>query len=295
MDQVEQWRKLKGIVDRAGELPAVPEIVSDVLRLTEDPSADMQEMTQVIQRDPALTAKILRISNSAYYGLRQHVGTLQLAVLLLGMTEVRNIVLSVSVFDNLRDAKTDAVFQEGYYSHSFAVALLGQMLANHMNLESKGEAFIAGVLHDIGKLILHKQLGPEYDAIYRETGGCSMLLCVKEQESVGFTHADAAAALADHWNFPKTLSDAIWLHHPAHGVPLSAAKDPQLASAIRIANLAIREDWPQNEAAQSKTLQEAEAWACLEDAPVSLPPDSREETLTALVTEARNSPVPMFA
>lgn len=290
---MERSHKLKDIVDRSGELPALPEIVTEVMRLTDDPSADMTEVGDAIQRDPALTARILRVSNSAYYGLKQHVGTLRLALVVLGITEIRNIVLSVSCFDALRDAQVDKALARDFYRHSFIVAGIARKLCERIGLDAQGEAFVSGVLHDIGKLVLLRQFGDAYASVYWECGGASGPLCEAEQKFAGFTHADAAAALAAHWDFPKTLIDALWFHHEQPGIVLSEAKDPQLAAAVRIANTAAHFDWGNRQDIGPELRADTEAWSYLSKAKSPVPEDARAPLLEELYGAVMRHPIPL--
>ena len=114
--------KLEQIIERVGDLPAMPKAVSRALALTDDPDVDLSEVADAIQTDPALSAKILRISNSPYYGMRQYVGTLKLALVVLGVREIRNIVLGVAVFDALHTRKTESMLAVDFWKHSFEVA-----------------------------------------------------------------------------------------------------------------------------------------------------------------------------
>ena len=100
------------IIARVGDLPAMPAVVSEVLRVTDDPATAMSEVSSIVQADPALTAKILRVSNSSYYGMKQYVGTLKLALVILGVREVRNIVLGITVFETLKNEKSDVKLAE---------------------------------------------------------------------------------------------------------------------------------------------------------------------------------------
>ncbi|MBN2307326.1 MAG: HDOD domain-containing protein [Candidatus Hydrogenedentes bacterium] len=286
---------LKLVVDRAGELPAVPEIVAQVLRLTDDPRVDMSRMGDVIQRDPALTAKILKISNSAYYGLKQHVGTLKLALVVLGIWEVRNIVLGVSVFDALRTGDADSVLGgDSFYKHAFVVGALSKKLCKRLALDSHGEAFVSGVLHDIGKLMLVRQLGAPYARAYLKAAGDSAFLCEAETALLGFTHADAAAALSAHWDFPQTLSDALWLHHASESASLADAKDPELAAVVRLANLAAHIDWDSPQTPDVLAAAGDDVWDCLDAARSPIPRDSRNDIIKEFVDELAESPAPAF-
>jgi putative nucleotidyltransferase with HDIG domain len=280
------------IIERIGDLPAMPGIVSEVLSLIDDPHTEMSEISAVIQRDPPLTAKILRISNSPYYGMKQYVGTLKLALVILGAREIRNIVLGISVMDTLADEKTDTRIVSDVWGHSFLVGALAKRLGENMRLRLQSEAFIGGLLHDIGKLALARQLGEEYKRIYRK--GMAAALCDMEREVLGFTHADATAVLAQRWNFPETLADALRLHHEDAAHPLHTAKDPHLAAIVRIANLASRDDFKTPSAEDLRCVNADEAWQVLNDAPTVLAPETRVVLLREMVDELQESAPPAF-
>jgi len=290
---MEPIRNLDQVIERVGDLPAIPEVVAEVLRATDDPLVDMADVTEIIERDPAMTAKILRISNSPYYGMKQYVGTLKLALVILGVREVRNIVLGVSVFDSLKDGKHDRLIPDSFWTHSFLVGGLSKQLATTMRLGMHGEAFICGLLHDLGKLVLLRQMMTPYAKLLDSTGKATGSLCEAEVSQYGFTHADAAAALAERWNFPKTLSDAIHLHHPREGLSLSAAKDPKLAAVVQIANMAAYEDFGK-EGATFASCEDGEAWTVLSAVPAPLDPADRVRVLGELMDELKDSPAPQF-
>lgn len=255
-------RTLENVVFCVGDLPALPSVVADVLKITDDPAAAMSQICECIQRDPALTAKILKISNSPYYGMKQYVGTLKLALVILGVREVRNIVLGVSVFESLCDKGVDSILRQDFWEHSMRVAALSKMLGSALSLGLQGEDFISGLLHDVGKMVLLNQLGPSYRQLFRKMGGSGDKLAQAEMDMFGFDHADAAAALSLHWNLPKTLTDTVGLHHNNANREISKAKDPKLAAVVRIANLAVRDDFETAEAECASCLDE-EAWNVL--------------------------------
>jgi len=147
------------IVSRVGELPAMPAVVAEVLRVTDDPASDMSAVSAAIQSDPALTAKILRVSNSPYYGMKQYVGTLKLALVILGVREVRNIVLCISVFEAVRDSERHVAAVHEIWNGSLRVAGLAKSLSTQLGLVLQGEEFIAGLLTDIGKVALLRLRG----------------------------------------------------------------------------------------------------------------------------------------
>lgn len=291
---MEPARTIEEIIQRVGDLPAIPEVVAEVLRMTDDPLVDMTEVTQVIERDPAMTAKILRVSNSPYYGMKQYVGTLKLALVILGVREVRNIVLGVSVIDGLNDGLKANLVPKEFWSHSFLTAGVSKHLATTMRLGMQGEAFICGLLHDMGRLILLRQMMTPYAKLLQASGGHGPALCDAEMAQLGFTHADAAAALAERWNFPKTLADAIHFHHVREGQSLSTAKDPKLAAVVRIANLAAYHDFASGDASAFEAGADSEAWSILEGAPAPIGAKKRLQVFIEILDELKDSPTPLF-
>ncbi len=274
--------RLEQIIEHVGDLPAVPETVSEVLLLTENSELDLSAVAHVIEKDPALSAKILRVSNSPYYGMRQYVGTLKLALVILGVREVRNIVLGISVFDALRSRRTESMLAGDLWKHSFEVAAFAKKLGDHLQLGLHGEEFITGLLHDIGKLVLMRQYEDEYAKIYSAAEGGNATLCTAEVERFGFSHAEAAAALAARWNFPQTLTDGLLLHHPNAAIALREARDPCLAAVVRIANLAARQ----------RAADDAEAWALVSEKMPNMGEGERDALLAGFAEEIASASAP---
>ena len=279
------------VAEKIGDLPAMPVIVSEVLHLMEDPMVDMKAICGCLEKDPALTAKILRVSNSSYYGMKQYVGTLKLALVVLGAREVRNIVLGISVFDTFGRGRLDAAIPLELWEHSVRVAGLSKTLGVQMRLALQGEDFIGGLLHDIGKMIFWAHHGAKYEAFYFGTRGLGDTIVTRELETFGFDHCDAAAALATQWNLPVALRDALWMHHPEDGCrKLDKAKDPMLAALVRVANHMSRID-PDAELALHLNDDE-EAWHILANAPTPISEDGREAAIREYFEEYAQVPVP---
>ncbi len=286
--------KLSKILEKVGELPALPSVASEILHLTEDPGVDVSDICKTIERDPALAAKILKVSNSPYYGMRQYVGTLKLALVILGVREVRNIILGISVVETLRDDRTEALLGEAFWKHSIHTAALSRKLGSRFKLVMQGEAFVSGLLHDIGKLVFARYARQEYGKVYRLTGGASDLLCRFESETFGFTHAELGAALAFQWNFPQTLTDAILCHHPSPERYLADAKDPQLAAVVRLANKLARAKRDTAPAEQTKQLDEPEAWQQFDPQVRCLSQEDKETLVLELIHDLNGAPLPFF-
>jgi putative nucleotidyltransferase with HDIG domain len=226
------------VLSKVKDLPAAPAVVGEVLRIAEDPKSGMHELSGAVERDPGLTAKLLRVSNSPYYGMRQNVGTLKLALVVLGLREVRNLILGISVVDAVRTDEADAALTRGFWVHAGRVAGLARQLGLQLRLGLQGESFVGGLLHDVGKAAMIRNFPDSYPALcvrYREDGAA---LCDAEHDAYGFTHAEIAAALMAQWGFPQGLVDAVRLHHGREENDLRSAAEPLLAAAVRLANRA---------------------------------------------------------
>ncbi len=285
---------LSKVIGRFGDLPAMPSIVAELLRATDDPTVELGDVGAIIQRDPALTAKLLKVSNSPYYGMKQYVGTLKLALVILGVREIRNIVLGIVVADTLHDEKFITLLAKDFWNHAFLVAGVARKLSETLGLSNQGEAFTSGLLHDIGKLLLIRQIGAPYAQLFKKSGGNSLPLCAAEEVEYGFNHTDAAAALANGWNFPQVLTDALRMHHSTEGKRLEDAKDPVLAAIVRIANLVSHDDFERGENGGFQAGTDKEAWSVLGSVRTPLSPDKRFETLQNMVDEIRCLPALQF-
>ena len=280
----EQTNVQEPVIGVVGDLPALPAVVAEVLRVTEDPSASTADVSEIIQSDPAMTAKVLRISNSSYYGMKQYVGTLKLALVILGVREVRNIVLGISVFETLSEQGSDIKIAQEIWNRSLKTAGICKKLSSALGLGLQGEEFIAGLLADIGIMgMLRKDGKGPYRSLYESLGHYPRTLCKAEKMQYGYTHAAVSRAMAMQWNLPQTLSDALCMQYPAEGVNLKDAKDPKLAAVIRICKaIALNGD---GEERIYPALDELEAWNILSGARKPILEDGRSALLMEFLDE----------
>lgn len=281
---------LERVLQRIGDLPSMPEVVAVAVDQMNRPDVDMAEIAETIGRDPSLTAKLLKIANSPYYGMRQVVGSLKLAMVILGGREVRNILIGVTMMDAFDDASTAPITRGNFWDHSARVAAMSKKLSEHYTLRFQGEDFIAGLLHDIGKLVLYRQLPREYGPLFRKAATTDEEIETLEHSAFGFDHSDAGGAVAKVWNLPETLRDAVLHHHKRAGRSLNDAKDPKLAAVVRIANLATEEGILNEgfDAEASEACTDAEAWAALEGRSNSTPV-ARCQLLVRFLREVNDS------
>ena len=278
----------KALVEQLGDLPALPTVVSEVLELTGNPESATSEVSEAVEKDPALAAKVLRISNSSYYGMKQYVGTLKLALVILGAREVRNIVLGISVFDTLRGGENEVKYAQQLWNDSLFAGGLNKMLSTEMGLGLQGEEFISGLLSDIGKMALLNIRGEEYRKLLDGSEKDVDALLTQERQLFGLNNGEIAATLTVRWNLPQTLTDALWHQYPTEGRSLQEARDPKLAAVLRITRRAVRDDFEAEET--PRCLREDEAWAILGQARRPIAEASRKPLLAGFLKELSGMP-----
>ena len=199
------------MIDRVEELHSSPLVASKVLRLLKDPEFQVQEVEKYLETDPALTATILRLVNSSCFGLSRKVLSLHRAITLLGSRSLRLVVLSFGLVDRLTRGVPVKVCAD-YWQRALTMAAAASRLATGRKGVSADEAYSAGLLADIGVLVLAQTDTEQYVALYEEIGHCKGLLC-EEQRRFGFDHPSLGARLLSRWNLPERLSASIAQHH----------------------------------------------------------------------------------
>jgi putative nucleotidyltransferase with HDIG domain len=200
------------LLERFETLPVIPAVAARVLSLSDDATSAL-EVSQVISADPVLTATLLRVSNSAYYGFSRRLSTVREAVLLLGFKQVRQIAVGASVMRAWkRGDSADGFDMDLFWGHCMSVAVLAEMAARKFNAGRPEEAFTAGILHDVGVLALRQALPVQFRAVMKAAAAGAPMLDA-ERELAGLTHTEIGAALAERWQLPERLVEAIAGHH----------------------------------------------------------------------------------
>jgi putative nucleotidyltransferase with HDIG domain len=219
------------------KLPPLPEAVARVCQLADDPECDIREIADVISLDETLTARLLRISNSAFYGLTHKVSSVRQAVMVLGLRGVRNLALGVAVVGlKGRGDHEPALDRNTFWRHSLSVAIGTRMLGQELRLKCDDESFVAGLLHDIGKVVFGEFLAEPYAKILRRAQAGEAPLYALERQELGIDHASLGREICRHWKIPVTLTRVVYEHHGSVSGPDGDGEDDNLLAVVRIAN-----------------------------------------------------------
>ncbi len=224
-------------IEQIGSLPTIPAAAQRAMALARDEAASMREIAEVISQDQALAATVLRVVNSAYYGLRQRVGTLPLALTVLGVREITNLVLGVSLLSVFPTSSDSELFsREALWRASAQCAYAAKRLAHSVGLgRLASEAFLGGLVHDIGLIILDEYRHDEFIETLRSARQTGLDPIAAEMDRLGTTHASIGAWLAETWAFPEPLVEAIACHH----CPETSSYEPPLAALVYLAELIV--------------------------------------------------------
>ncbi len=208
--------RLKELVAEITDVAVLPAVFRHIMEVVNDPDANAADLKAVVECDPALTSRVLKRVNSAYFGLRSRVSNLQMAISLLGFTAIRNLALTVSVSDMFQEDRVVASYsRSGLWEHMVCVALCSRMIARRTMIAEFEDAYLGGLLHDIGIVLLDRHV---HDGFLRAVNlaGPELELRFCERKAIGFDHADLGGAIADKWRFPESIVETIRWHHAPH-------------------------------------------------------------------------------
>ncbi len=201
-------------------LPTIPAVLAKIVQVTDGEGASSKELVEVVEHDQALTSKILRLANSAFFGQARRVATIPRAVVLLGFSTVRNLALGVKVWDTLGGGLATQRL-EALWAHGVMVAVAGKWLTVRLRAGDPDEAFTAGLLHDIGRLVMATKLGE----LYWETLAAAapeQAIEALENATFGVDHAEVGGWLLEAWGLPQGIVEAVRQHHAGAGRPVVA-------------------------------------------------------------------------
>ncbi|MBI4694411.1 MAG: HDOD domain-containing protein [Gammaproteobacteria bacterium] len=219
-------RIARSIINDMSALVSPPDVCLKVGEMLNDDGASAQDFADLIMRDPNLTARILKLVNSAFYGLQSKVDTVSRAFSILGTKELARLVYAVSAVQTFSKIPAEVTNINTFWRHSVYTGMTAEALAKQIHILHPERLFVAGVMHDIGTLLINARFPEVATQIIPATDGNEALLYIDEQEWLGFDHASLGAMMVENWHLPASTCDAIrWHHDPqrAQVAPLEAA------------------------------------------------------------------------
>ncbi|MBN1276957.1 MAG: HDOD domain-containing protein [Deltaproteobacteria bacterium] len=222
------------IIERKIKLPEIPSIVFELNKVIVNPLSTANDISQVVSKSPSLTASLLRIVNSSFYGLPSKIDSISRAVTLIGTKEITGLALGINTLALFRDIPGDIVDMYAFVKHSVACGIVSRILAAYMNLQLTEQFFVSGLLHDVGKLILYKYFPVEAKNILRRAIELHNLFFREEMKTMGCNHTHISRFLWEKWKLPPSLADNIIHHHNP-----SDADNPFHAGIVHLADIMV--------------------------------------------------------
>jgi putative nucleotidyltransferase with HDIG domain len=221
----------KVIASRVGDLPTLPHVATKVMELLSGDDSNASDLDRMISRDQAITSRVLKLANSALFSRHGMISTLTRAIVLLGFKTVQSLVIAASTETLYR--ATSARFKDKLlWEHAVATALAAGFVARECRYASVEEAFTAGLLHDIGKVVLDQNLPEPDQEVVELVYNDEVTFLEAEHKILGFDHAEVGALVVKKWNLPAPLEEAMRLHYR----PMQSLLDPAFCAIVSLGN-----------------------------------------------------------
>ncbi|MHC4219772.1 MAG: HDOD domain-containing protein [Planctomycetota bacterium] len=235
----EQQAIVSSAIAEISHIATLPEITLKIIELVEDPSSTAQDLHKVISNDPALCSRILKVVNSAFYGLPRQIGSINRAIVLLGLNAVKNIAIAASLTKLFRGGELCSRFSaKDLWVHSIATAACAKLICDEMKLGVSDEAFLAGLIHDIGIMVEVQAMRHELLQVFEEMtfdgdGAPTCDMQEFERRILGADHQSFGSGLCDAWKFPKSFTYVTHHHHDPTQLP---AANRMLTAIVYVAD-----------------------------------------------------------
>ncbi len=220
MSSEEKTKKIEKIIQHVdqSDISSIKSVVSGIVKIINDTSSTAKDLVDLILIDPPLTAKVLKIANSAYYSPRQKIFDIEESIIWIGFDALKELALNQKVCEIFQaEAHIEDYSRAALWKHSIAVALLGKMIFRKEFGERGENIYVAGLLHDIGIIALDQFLPIEFEQILLKSKNENKNIQISENEILGYDHTDIGQAITEHWNFPTQLIRSIQYHgNPIH-------------------------------------------------------------------------------
>ena len=219
------------VLDTINNLPSLPAVTNRIVKLAESTRSHPSEIAELVSLDASLTARVLRLVNSAFYGLRRNVTTVNHAIVYLGLNTIKNLALTASIFGSLRPDQGHAAAFKDILMHMVAVGLAADILAKEVGIRDDSELFTFGILHDLGKIIEMEYFPEAFAAILTQAQEKHLNFIDVERELYSTTHVEILDQLFAKWELPEVLRESVRGHHSVLDVNIMYRKNAAILHA----------------------------------------------------------------
>ena len=205
--------KVEALIKTIEDLPPLPDISSSIMKALNEPEVSIISITELIEKDIAIATQILKVANSPAYGAVSTISTIQHAIMMLGLDEVRGLLLAFAVQEFFDTAPEDKTVRKRFWTHSQVCSYTAVLLSHHFKQNDTSSFFLSGLIHDIGKLVVDQFMHEEFQQIIAHTREQSCTFRDAEKEILGVTHYQIGGKLLQQWNFPKQVTMQVFHHH----------------------------------------------------------------------------------
>lgn len=231
IDYSKKRERTELILKKVNTLSPIPKVLSEVLELLNDQQTSPHMLAKIISKDQGVVLKLLTIANSPFYGLSKRVASIEFAIMILGYDEIRNIVSALSLMESMKNKSDQYLDQKNFWMHSYITATISKKIAMDFGLEKSGEAFLAGLLHDLGISVVHRYMHSDFVNIY-ELIQKGVPFLEAETQVLGLDHQAIGEMLLKNWNIPELICSIVKCHH----APNLSSNAPVLSSVVHLAD-----------------------------------------------------------
>lgn len=248
-------------ISQIENIATLPDVAFRILEIVKDNSTSMEEISKIIEKDSSITTRILKISNSPVWGYPGKIDSIKRALVLLGLKQVANIVVAVSLYTAFTRLKPSEYFnRDKFWLHSAATGQIARLLTKKIGFNYQGEEFVSALIHDLGKLVLDQFFNKEFEGILKEAQESGKQIFTVEEEVLGCNHAHVSAWILNRWHFPDSIVTAVQYHHN----PQNAPRHQDLTAIVCLADI-LCETWEVgfDQDLPERAFQQENAWNIL--------------------------------